>query len=226
MSALDVLVPQWNAPANVRAVLTLRCEGPIENPGRLREGLSLPEEPTLLEQVHGIEVADLDTIAVGRPRADASVTSTPERVCVVRVADCMPVLFAERSGKAVGAAHAGWRGMATGVLESTVAALRVDPAQLFAWMGPAIGVKHFEVGDEVREAFTSAHPDAEAGFTRNERGRWQCDLALLARQRLQAMGIRDIAGGGWCTYADPRFYSFRREGRTGRMAALVWLTSP
>jgi hypothetical protein len=226
LSRIDVLMPQWNAPSTVRSVLTLRYEGgAIEDPGRVREALALPAEPAWLEQVHGIAVADLDRPATEKPRADASVTRTAQRVCVARTADCMPVLFADRNGQCVGAAHAGWRGMAAGVLEATIAALGVKPQQLCAWMGPTIGPRHFEVGDEVRAAFLAHSPEAQSAFERNERGRWQCDLYGLARQRLEAMGVTDIAGGGWCTYADPeRFYSYRREGRTGRMAALVWMT--
>lgn len=224
MSAVEVLVPEWKAPPGVRAAFTLRSEVAIEDRGRLLEALSLPGEPAWLEQVHGVEVADLDQAPAGKPRADASVTRTRGRVCVVRVADCMPVLFAERGGQAVGAAHAGWRGMAAGVLEATVAAMRTDPSQLCAWMGPAIGAAHFEVGEKVRAAFTTWSSQAAAAFTKNARGRWQCDLQMLARQRLEALGIREIAGGGWCTYADPRrFDSFRRDASTGRMAALVWM---
>jgi YfiH family protein len=226
MSSIDVLVPEWNAPRNVRSLLTLRYQGgAIEDTGRVREALSLPGEPAWLEQVHGIEVADLDRPWKDRPRADASITRTTQRVCVARTADCMPVLFADRAGHSVGAAHAGWRGMAAGVLEATVTAMGVKPQQLCAWLGPAIGPRHFEVGDEVRAAFLGHSAQAQIAFERNGRGRWQCDLYTLARQRLAAMGLADISGGGWCTYADPeRFYSFRREGRTGRMAALIWLT--
>ena len=193
----------------------------------VRKELSLPAEPAWLEQVHGIEVVDLDDFAdAAAPRADASVTHSPGRVCVVRAADCMPVLFAARDGKAVGAAHAGWRGLAAGVLEATVAAMRVDPKTLVAWMGPCIGPGDFEVGDEVRAAFLAHDAKADAAFARNARGRWQCDLYALARQRLDCHRYSvDIAGGGWCTFADPeRFYSYRRDGQTGRMAALIWLT--
>jgi polyphenol oxidase len=138
----------------------------------------------------------------------------------------MPVLFATKDASAVGAAHAGWRGLAGGVLEATLAAMRANPAETYAWLGPAISQKHFEVGDEVRAAFLSHDPAAATAFTQNARQRWQCDLYALARQRLAALGIKEISGGGWCTYEDKsRFFSFRRDGRCGRMAALIWLSA-
>jgi YfiH family protein len=167
--------------------------------------------------------------SIAAPRADAAVTRTPGQVCAIQVADCMPVLFAARDGLAVGAAHAGWRGLAAGVLEATVQALGeepygVAPDRLIAWMGPAIGPRHFEVGDEVRAAFLTAGAAAAAAFTRNGRGRWQCDLYALARLRLAAAGVHQVHGGGWCTHADPaRFFSYRRDGQCGRLAALIWI---
>jgi len=184
----------------------------------------LPSQPAWLEQVHGTEVVNLDESPPARPRADASFTHTAGRVCVVRVADCMPVLLAQKDGQGVGAAHAGWRGLAAGVIEATVAAMRADPTQLCAWMGPAIGPADFEVGDEVREAFVSHSSQASAAFSKNSRGRWQCDLYALARQRLEALGVAEIAGGGWSTFSDQRFHSFRSNGTKARMAALIWMT--
>jgi YfiH family protein len=163
---------------------------------------------------------------VGTPmrRADAAVTRRAGRVCAIQVADCMPVLFAARDGSAVGAAHAGWRGLAGGVLEATIAALARPASDLIAWLGPAISPPNFEVGDEVREAFVAHDSAAASAFARNARHRWQCDLYALARQRLMALGMSHISGGEHCTYADKtRFFSYRREGRCGRMAALVWL---
>jgi polyphenol oxidase len=254
-----IIEPDWPAPARVRSAFTLRTGGVSgapydslnvgahvgdvstaveENRRRVRERLRLPGEPVWLQQVHGVEVADLDVaearrgdagaeaplpLALGFARADAAVTRAPGRVCVIQVADCMPVLFAARDGSAVGAAHAGWRGLAGGVLEETVRHLGVPAAQLVAWLGPTIGQQHFEVGDEVRAAFVSHDPDAVSAFESNARGRWQCDLYSLARRRLVALGIRDVLGGGWCTYADAaRFFSYRRDGQCGRMAALIW----
>jgi polyphenol oxidase len=245
MKALEFLMPRWLAPPNVRAAFTLRqggvSVGPyaslnlgvhvgddsaavLENRRRVRAALSLPGEPVWLEQVHGVEVLNLDVAPAMPPRADAVVTRTPGHVCAIQVADCMPVLFVAQSGEAVGAAHAGWRGLAGGVLEATVDAMGIEPARLIAWLGPAIGPAHFEVGDEVRAAFLNQNKQAHAAFSKNARGRWQCDLYSLARLRLAAMGLHAIAGGEWCTYADSqRFFSFRRESQTGRMAALIWL---
>jgi polyphenol oxidase len=237
------LVPQWPAPQRVRAAFTLRSGGvsppPFdslnvgvhvgdaadavsENRRRVREHLRLPAEPAWVEQVHGTDVIDLDAPAAAS--ADALFTRQARRVCVVQVADCLPVLLAARDGSCVAAVHAGWRGLAAGVLEATLARLDTSPAQLMAWLGPAIGVQHFEVGSEVRDAFIGRDPGATGAFIANPRGRWQCDLAGLARRRLGAAGITAVFGGQSCTYADPlRFFSYRRDGRCGRMAALIWL---
>lgn len=208
------------------------------NRRRVRESLQVPAEPVWLQQVHGTDVVNLDVL-VGQPcaaasvgaalgdaaRGDAAVTRTAGRVCVIQVADCMPVLFAARDGSAVGAAHAGWRGLAGGVLEQTVRALGVPPARLIAWVGPTISQEHFEVGDDVRAAFLSQDAGASPAFAANTRGRWQCDLYALARRRLAALGVNDVSGGGWCTYADAaRFFSYRRDGQCGRMAALIWMS--
>jgi polyphenol oxidase len=240
-----ILAPQWPAPQGVRAAFTLRGGGVstgryeslnlgarvgdldaavAENRRRLRAHLQLPAEPAWIEQVHGVAVLDLDAPALSAPCADAVTARRADAVCVVQVADCLPVLFAARDGGAVAAAHAGWRGLAAGVLESTVARLGVEPQQLIAWLGPAIGPSHFEVGEEVRAAFTAHDRAAAQAFAPNARGRWQCDLGALARQRLAAIGIGAVHGGGWCTFADPaRFFSHRRDGQCGRMAALIWL---
>ena len=155
--------------------------------------------------------------------ADASVARTEGRVCVVMVADCLPVLFASRDGSRIAAAHAGWRGLASGVLEQTVKALDVPGEELIAWLGPAISQAHFEVGEEVRETFVKADRAANSRFKMNARGRWQADLFGLARLRLASLGVTDVQGGDCCTYADrERFYSHRRDGKGGRMAALIW----
>lgn len=244
----DLIFPDWPAPAGVRAAFSLRSHGvsssPFdsfnigahvgdepsaveENRRRLREHLELPAEPVWLTQVHGGRVADLDGEESGGslPPADGAFTRAAGRVCAIQVADCMPVLLASADGAAIGAAHAGWRGLAGGVLEAVVRAMRAPPEGLLAWLGPAIGQAHFEVGEEVRAAFLAADPGAEAAFTANPRGRWQCDLYRLAKRRLAALGVTQIHGGGWCTYADARgFFSYRRDGRCGRMAALIWKT--
>jgi polyphenol oxidase len=211
-----------------------------ENRRRLAQALKLPSEPVWVHQVHGTAVLDASAVDLaaaggaeavdlgaggsGLPVADASVATAASRVCVVRVADCMPVLFAAEDGSRVGAAHAGWRGLAAGVLEATLSAMGTTPSAVMAWMGPCISQNYFEVGDDVHQAFTRKDAEAASAFTRNERGRWQCDLYSLARRRLQRMGVRQVFGGGWCTYADrSRFFSYRRDGQCGRMAALIWM---
>ncbi len=249
MHAKSFLLPvEWHLPAGVRAACTMRTGGVSDAPfdsfntaahvgdvpeavaanrAALRAALDLAAEPAWLEQVHGTAVIDIDHLPANAapPVADAAIASRALRACVVQVADCLPVLFASHDGQRVGAAHAGWRGLAAGVLEATVRALAVDPAALHVWLGPAIGPAHFEVGEEVREEFVSRADMAELAFTRNARGRWQCNLVLLARQRLAALGVHAITGGSWCTAADrERFFSFRRDGRCGRMAALIWRT--
>ena len=247
MGGPDTIIPDWPAPAGVRAAFTLRTGGVsrppfdtfniashvgddagavAENRALLRATLALAAEPVWLEQVHGHRVVDLDEPASAGSLgpADAAVTRFPGRICAIQVADCMPVLFAAADGSAVGAAHAGWRGLAGGVLEATVRAMKTPPGELLAWLGPAIGQPNFEVGDEVRAAFLDGDPGAAAAFVTNARGRWQCDLYALARRRLAAIGVSCVHGGGWCTYADSgRFFSYRRDGRCGRMAAVLWI---
>jgi YfiH family protein len=244
---LQIITPEWPAPPGVRAAFTLRTGGVsvapydslnvgarigdsagavAENRWRVREKLRLPAEPVWLEQVHGVGVVELGVAGTGdrSPTGDASVARGAGQVCAIRVADCMPVLFAARDGSVVGAAHAGWRGLAGGVLEATMGRLGVPATELMAWMGPAIGPKHFEVGEDVRAAFMSTDAGAAAAFAANERGRWQCDLYALARRRLRALGVSGIYGGGWCTFAEAgRFFSYRRDGQCGRMVALIWI---
>jgi YfiH family protein len=240
------LRPQWDAPRRVRAAFTLRGGGvsrgayaalnlgahvgddPVAvaaNRARVRAALRLPSEPVWLDQRHGTRVADLDRESRPEP-ADAALTRRPGRVCAVLVADCLPVLFATRRGDAVAVAHAGWRGLAAGVLEATVAALGVPGAELVSWLGPAIGPSRFEVGAEVRQAFLDADAACGAAFRPSERGRWLCDLVAVARRRLAAAGVTSIAAGSACTWADAtRYFSHRREQPTGRMAALVWIAA-
>lgn len=240
---VGILVPEWNAPATVRAACTLRSggvseapfaslnlglhvgDGPdavAENRRRVQAALDLPDEPYWLAQAHGTRVADADDGSAAGP-ADAAITRASGRVLAIQVADCMPVLLASDDGAVLGAAHAGWRGLAAGVLEATVEAMQTDPKSISAWLGPAIGAQHFEVGAEVRAAFVGADERAAQGFVRNARGRWNCDLALLARQRLERLGIGAVSAAELCTYAEPaQCFSYRRDGRTGRMAALIW----
>jgi YfiH family protein len=248
------LLPEWQAPPGVRALSTTR-EGGVSQPPwnglnlgmhvgdareavdsnrrRLREAADLPAEPHWLEQVHGIAVADLDAADATR-KADAAVSSQLGRVCVVMTADCLPVVLASQDGAAVAVAHAGWRGLAAGVLEATLETVRSKIAvgtSVQAWLAPAIDAANFEVGEDVRSAFIAFDSRAADAFTRNAQQRWQCDLYQLARQRLIRAGVDRISGGDCCTYAqETRFFSHRRDvqhrglATTGRMATLVWRT--
>ena len=244
MSSDSLLAFDWQLPRGVRAAFSTRAGGVSAPPwdsfnlaahvgdrpaavaanrARLTSLLALPSEPAWLEQVHGTAVADLDASTITPRTADASMTRAAGGVCVVMVADCLPVLIATRDGQRVAAAHAGWRGMAAGVLERTVEALGIEGAGLTAWLGPAISSPHFEVGDEVRTAFLESDGQAGDCFVKNSRGRWQADLVGLARRRLAALGVIHVSGGTWCTYADrARFFSYRRDAGGGRMAALIW----
>jgi YfiH family protein len=214
----ELILPDWPAPPNVRAVMTTR------NTDQAGLRALLPAEPAWLRQVHGARVVRLDQV-VSNPEADAAVTGTKNRVCAIRAADCMPVLLADESATVVGAAHAGWRGLSSGVIENTVQAMGIAAGELLAWLGPAIGPKVYEVGEEVRSAFLSRDAAAEAAFSPARRGHWLLDLYAVARQRLRSCGVERIFGGGYCTYSDPqRFYSYRRDGTAGRMAALIWLS--
>jgi hypothetical protein len=241
---LEYLAPDWPPSLGVRVVSTLRSGGVstgphatlnlamhvgddpqhvAENRRRLVAELSLPHEPLWLEQVHGIDVVPNDG-TLANPRADASVAVTKGRVCAVMTADCLPVVFVDRDATRCAVAHAGWRGLVGGVLEATIAAMGTAPGELRAWLGPAIGQDAFEVGPEVRDAFLARGAAFDAGFASNARGRFQADLYLLAKLALQVQGVREISGGGWCTASDPRrFFSYRRDLRTGRMATLAWL---
>ena len=220
-----------------------------ENRRRLKAAAGLAAEPAWLTQVHGTNVVDLDaarTRPVGQADhdaaaagtvfpaelgaseplgpADAAFTRRRGRVCAILTADCLPIMLAADSGDLIAAAHAGWRGLAGGVIEATVEALQVAPERLVAWLGPAIGPEHFEVGAEVREALVKGDLGAEAAFVPNARGRFMADLNALARRRLAALGVSRIYGGGHCTYADgERYFSHRRDGVTGRQATLIWL---
>lgn len=238
------LEPDWPAPPRVRAVSTLRDGGVSrgvyaslnlaghvgddpalvnKNRARLRATLRLPAEPCWLEQVHGSAVVEAGSWPTPM-RADACVARGPGRVCAVLTADCLPVLFCSRSGDRVAAAHAGWRGLAGGVLDSAMSSLGLPGDELLAWLGPAIGPSAFEVGEEVRIAFTARDAAAAQAFQPNARGRWQADLYGLARLELARLGVRTVCGGGACTYAEQdRFFSYRRDGLTGRMATLVWI---
>ncbi|MCP5141952.1 MAG: peptidoglycan editing factor PgeF [Gammaproteobacteria bacterium] len=243
---IEWLTPDWPAPPNVRAGTTLRSGGVSVGPfvslnlaahvddapaavatnrARLTTELALPESPEWLSQVHGVHVHRLEGTRADEPvPADAVWSDRPGRVCAVLTADCLPVLFCDRDATRVAAAHAGWRGLAAGVLEATVAAMGGDPAAVLAWLGPAIGPQAFEVGEEVRARFIADHPVAAAAFVPSPAGRWLADIYALARIRLAAVGVTAVYGGGECTFTDAdRFYSYRREPRTGRMASLIYI---
>lgn len=254
-ASLPVLAAEWRAPPGVQALTTLRYgaggsvapfdqfnmgnryaadgDDPAQvqrNRDLLQAGLVLPSAPHWLRQVHGTTVLRFDAPprAAGidaEPTADAAVTSATGVVLAILTADCLPVVFAARDGSEIGAAHAGWRGLADGMLEATVAAMRTLPSQLQAWLGPAAGPAHYEVGEEVRLAFLAHTADAATAFQATRPGHWRVDLYALARQRLQAAGLdaAAISGGTRCTIAAPEHYfSHRRDRRTGRMATLVW----
>lgn len=242
--APEVLLPRWLAPARVRALQSTRRGGVSLAPydslnlgahvgdqavavaaNRARLAALLPAPPLWLEQIHGVAVVDADSAqACGVAVGDAAVARRPGVVCTVMTADCLPVLLCDRAGTVVAAAHAGWRGLCAGVLEATVAAMRVPPREVIAWLGPAIGRDAFEVGDEVRSAFVARDAAAAAAFRRGRPDRWLADIWQLASQRLAAAGVGAVAGGGLCTFADrERFFSYRRDGATGRMATCIWL---
>ena len=238
------ITPDWPAPAKVHALTSLRTGGVsqgdfeslnlalhvdddpaavLENRRRLLAAAGVPTEPMWLNQVHGTDVVETD-VAASPPRADASIARPSGKVCAIMTADCLPVLFCDVSGTRVAAAHAGWRGLANGILANTVAALNTAPGQLLAWMGPAIEPAAFEVGTEVREQFLAKDGRSVTAFAPNARGRWQADLYELARQELQRLGIAGIYGGGLQCFADSaRFFSYRRSARTGRMATMIWI---
>jgi hypothetical protein len=219
-----ILHPQWDAPVRVRSIMSTRETGDMASAEAraLLRGV-LPADPLWLRQVHGTAVIDMDS-SRSDAVADAAITRSSNRPCAVQVADCLPVLFADRSATVVGAAHAGWRGLAAGVLEATIAAMGVPGEEILAWLGPAIGPRSYEVGDEVRAVFLGHDEAASAAFSPTRPGHWLLDLCLVARQRLYAKSVRSLYGGGLCTYLDSdRFYSYRRDGPTGRMAAFIWL---
>ena len=241
---MDAIEPDWPAPPWVRACCTTRVggvsQGPYEslnlgyhvgddpiqvarNRAMLRQGLSLPAEPLWLAQVHGCEVAEGADFHPGFA-ADAAIARVPAQVCAAMTADCLPLLLCDPQEQSVAAVHAGWRGLAAGVIECAIARLTEDPAQLLVWLGPAIGPDAFEVGPEVRAAFLAADPGVDSAFRPSSRDRWLADIYALARARLAAVGVSRVYGGDLCTFADERrFFSFRRDGTTGRMASLIWI---
>lgn len=244
---MDLIVPQWPAPANVRSLQTTRQGGvslaPFDslnlgahvqdNPAHVAHNRQLirqfvPSEPVWLNQVHGVHVVDA-AHADGIPDADASFTTQRNTVCVTMTADCLPILLCDTAGTVVASAHAGWRSLCEGVIEETVRKISVDANRLMAWLGPAIGPQAFEVGSEVREQFLAKDAQAEAAFKQQDNDKWLADIYRLASLRLSHLGVNQIYGAGqqdiYCTHTDTqRFFSFRRDNLTGRMASLIWLT--
>ncbi|GIZ51156.1 peptidoglycan editing factor PgeF [Noviherbaspirillum aridicola] len=244
---MNFIIPDWPAPASVRALSTTRAGGVSTGPyaapagGGLNLGVHVgddpeavarnrsllrahvPSEPAWLNQVHGVRVVDAGDVAGAAVDADAAIASAPGAVCVIQTADCLPVLFCDTEGKAVGAAHAGWRGLAGGVLQATAARMREAGAgEIMAWLGPAIGPQAFEVGQDVVDAFPG-RSDAFRPIP-GQPGKFLADIYLLARATLREAGVEKVAGGGRCTVSEPdSFYSYRRDRVTGRMASLVWL---
>ena len=260
-----VLIPDWNAPAEVCAAVTLRsfagtskppfdacnlgarCGDEVDavtaNRRELERALDLPSPPYWLRQMHGTQIAEFagpmaprsDMSAWGsepstddamEPEADAAFTRADDTVLAILTADCLPILLCAADGSAIAAVHAGWRGLAAGVIETAVQAFGTSGAQLLAWLGPGIGPVSYEIGDEVRTAFVDRDADAARAFVPTRPGHWLCDLYELARLRLRALGVSSISGGGFDTCSDARFYSYRRDRRTGRFATLIWRRRP
>lgn len=242
------LTADWPAPANVRTVITTRhssghslppfdrcnlgsrcgdeADTVAANRRELTNVLRLPSSPAWLHQVHGTRMVRIEEINAHtvEPEADAATTRTPGLVLGILTADCLPVLFCSLDGNEVSVAHAGWRGLAAGILEQTVAGMRSPPNRIMAWIGPAIGRDSYEVGEEVHDAFIKAGAAAESALSVTRPGHWLCDLAALARQRLAYAGLTSIFGGGFDTRTDARFYSHRRDAITGRFASLIWIS--
>lgn len=240
----DWIVPDWPAPAHVKAFVTTRAGGVSRPPfdalnladhvgdapadvasNRDLLNVLLPTQPLWLRQVHGNLAVAVES-AIAGSEADASYASKPGVVCAVLTADCLPLLICDRRGSKVAAVHAGWRGLSNGVVENAIAAMRVPPPELLVFLGPAIGPTAYEVGEDVRDVFIDDDEQALTAFMPTANGKWLANLYELAQLRLRRIGVEEIYGGELCTYSDSeRFFSYRRDGTTGRMAALIWLES-
>ncbi len=245
----QILVPDWPLPAGIHAAVTTRLGGcslgeyaslnladhvgddpaaVMANRAELRQVLALPGEPEWLRQVHGTEICRASgrrptPAGLSPPEADGAVTMQAGRVLAVLTADCLPVLACSRDGSVLGAFHAGWRGLLGGILEAGIWAMEVEPEEILVYLGPAIGQERFEVGEEVRSAFVADDPKSAHAFRQGDGDRFHADLYALARHRLRRLGVVRCSGGGFCTATDrERFFSYRRDGRTGRMATLIW----
>ncbi len=219
----EVIVPDWPVPRGVRALMTTRALGDMKSgEGRLRLRALVPAEPVWLRQVHGIGVVDAARAPAGTS-ADASFSRERNIVCAVMAADCMPVLLAHEGGDVAGIAHAGWRGLCAGVIEATVAAMGVPAGRILAWLGPAIGPSDYEVGEEVRAAFVDRDVRHGTAFQPTRPGHWHLDLFAIARQRLALAGVLRVSGGDQSTADSSRFFSYRKDKASERMAAAIWL---
>jgi YfiH family protein len=221
----ETIRPDWPAPPGVRSLVTTRVLGDVKDAGvREQLGALLPSGPVWLKQVHGTAVVDAARVAPGAtPEADASFSREPGVVCAVMAGDCMPVLLAARDGSVVAAAHAGWRGLCSGVIERTIDAMAVPGRDVQAYLGPAIGPRAYEVGEEVRAAFLERESVAAGAFVPTRPGHWRLDLYSIARQRMAALGVASVSGGAHCTYSEPGlFYSYRRDKAAERMAGCIW----
>lgn len=242
----DWIIPNWPSPSNVKAIFTTRQGGVSRNGDGIYAGLNLgdhvhddlvlvqqnrallrdylPSDPCWLKQVHGVKPVWLDE-NVANLEGDAALSRSSGKVCAILVADCLPIFLCDTAGSVVGIAHAGWRGLAGGIIENSIMEMACKRSEIIAWLGPAIGPKHFEVGEEVREAFLKYDGRSSIAFVASHNGRkWFADLFTLARQRLTNAGVTKVYGGSECTFSNPvQFYSYRRDGKTGRMAALIWI---
>lgn len=218
--------PIWPAPKNVQAFTATKAAGnffDLECRGQVRAKLNLPSEPIWLEQVHGNKIICADT-AIGKPEADASYTAKPNVICAVLTADCLPIFLCDSLGTKVAAIHAGWRSLAGGIIENTIKEMQISGADCMVWFGPAIGPEKFEVGAEVYENFLQHDKQAQHAFKKINKNKWLANIYLLAKQRLWSCGITNIYGGDFCTFTNSdHFFSYRRDGETGRMASLIWL---
>ncbi|WP_199609176.1 peptidoglycan editing factor PgeF [Flocculibacter collagenilyticus] len=253
---IDIIQPNWPAPAQIKAYVTSRAGGLSAPPYQsfnlaqhvgdntshvtanrtlLQEQLDLPSKPIWLNQVHGTHVIHIseDYLATFQanartpefaPECDGSLTALENVVCTVLTADCLPLLFTNKQGTQVAAVHAGWRGLGAGIIEQTLALFHCEPADILVWLGPAIGATKFEVGQDVYKFFIAKNPQDSKAFN-IEGKKWLADIYQLAKLRLNRAGVTDIFGGEECTFTDPRFFSYRRDGVTGRMASLIWIAS-
>ena len=246
MDQTTVIIPPWPAPPNVKAYSTTRIggvsQGPYsslnlahhvdDNPDHVKENreiikntIPLPDQPHWLTQIHSNRVLLADNVQKYAP-GDGTYTHTPNVVCAVLAADCLPILICNHHGTAVAALHGGWRGLADGIIENGIRAMGIPEHQLMAWLGPAIGPKYFEVGPEVKDRFVAMDPNTTKAFTATNSGKYLANIYLIAQVRLNHFGIREIYGGNYCTYSEQeRFYSYRRDGATGRMASMIYITN-